>query len=109
MNFFDGPLYVLYLGSEVKNDVSGQSKDALWVCNIKIKKSLLGQKQGHKFVPFSWWPLVSSDLNFFPIWPIPPVCHSLIPYVAHCPIGDRGDGVHWQCSTWGNSVQGYGV
>ena len=46
MNFFDGSLYVLYLGWEVKNDVSGQSKDALWVCNVKIKKTLLGQKQG---------------------------------------------------------------
>ena len=45
MNFFDGPLYVLYLGWEVKNDVSGQSQDVLRVCNVNIRKSLLGQKQ----------------------------------------------------------------
>ena len=44
MKFFDGPLYVLYLGWEVKNNVSGQSKDVLRVCNVKIRKSLLGQK-----------------------------------------------------------------
>ena len=46
MNFFDGPLHVLYLGWEVKNDVSGQSKDALRICNVKIRKSLLRQKRG---------------------------------------------------------------
>ena len=46
MNFFNGPLHVLYLVWEVKNDMSGQSKDALNVCNVKIRKSLLGQKQG---------------------------------------------------------------
>ena len=45
MNFFDGPLYVLYLSWEVKNDVSGQSQDVLRVCNVNIRKSLLGQKQ----------------------------------------------------------------
>ena len=45
MNFFNGPLYVLYLGWEVKNDVSGQSQDVLRVCNVNIIKSLLGQKQ----------------------------------------------------------------
>ena len=45
MNFFDGPLYVLYSGWEVKNDVSGQSQVVLTVCNVNIRKSLLGQKQ----------------------------------------------------------------
>ena len=45
MNFFDGPLYVLYLGWEVKNDVSGQYQDVLRVCNVNIRKSLLEQKQ----------------------------------------------------------------
>ena len=44
--FFDGSLHILYLGWEVKNDVSGQYKDDLRVCNVKIRKSLLGQKQG---------------------------------------------------------------
>ena len=42
----DGPLYILYLGWEVKNDVSDQSKDALKLCNVNIRKSLLGQKWG---------------------------------------------------------------
>ena len=46
MNFFDGPLHNLYLGWEVKNGVSGQSKDALRVCNVNIRKSLLGQRWG---------------------------------------------------------------
>ena len=45
-NFFDGPLHVSWLGREVKNDVSGQSKYALGVCNVKIRKSLPGLKQG---------------------------------------------------------------
>ena len=45
MVFFDGSLYVLYLGWEVKNDVSGQSQDVLRVDNVNIRKSLLGQKQ----------------------------------------------------------------
>ena len=52
MNFFDGPLYVLYLGWEVKNDVSGQSQDVLRVCNVNIRKSLLGQKQSTCSSPF---------------------------------------------------------
>ena len=26
--------------------MSGQSNDCLWVCNVKMKKILLGQKQG---------------------------------------------------------------
>ena len=46
MNFFDGPLDVLYLGWEVKIDVSGQSKDALRICNVKTRKYLLEQKWG---------------------------------------------------------------
>ena len=32
------------MGWVVKNDISGQSKDALRVCNVKIRKSLLGPK-----------------------------------------------------------------
>ena len=48
MNFFDGPLYVLYLGWEVKNDVSGQSQDVLRVCNVNIRKwqKILDGRQG---------------------------------------------------------------
>ena len=34
------------MGWEVKNDMSGQSKDALRVCNVKIRKFLLGPKLG---------------------------------------------------------------
>ena len=34
------------MGWEVKIDISGQSKDCLWVCNVKMKKKLLGQKRG---------------------------------------------------------------
>ena len=44
--FFDGPLHVSWLGQEVKNDMSGQSKDALGVCTVKIRKSLTGEKWG---------------------------------------------------------------
>ena len=41
--FFDGPLHISCMGREVKNDMSGQSKDALRVCNVKIRKFLMGQ------------------------------------------------------------------
>ena len=34
------------MGWEVKIDMSGQSKDCLWVCNVKMKKFLPGQKRG---------------------------------------------------------------
>ena len=34
------------MGCEVKIDMSGQSKDCLWVYNVKMKKFLLGQKRG---------------------------------------------------------------
>ena len=34
------------MGWEVKIDMSGQSKDCLWVCNVKMKKILLGRKRG---------------------------------------------------------------
>ena len=34
------------MGWEVKIDMSGQSNDCLWVCNIKMKKILLGRKRG---------------------------------------------------------------
>ena len=46
MNFFQWALYVLYLDWEVKNDVSDQSKDAVRVCNVNIRKCLLVQKWG---------------------------------------------------------------
>ena len=34
------------MGWEVKIDMSGQSEDCLWVCYVKMKKFLLGRKQG---------------------------------------------------------------
>ena len=39
-------MHISWLGREVKNDMSGQSNDALRVCNVKIRKSLMGAKQG---------------------------------------------------------------
>ena len=42
--FFDGLLHVLCLGCEVENDMSGQSNNCLRLCNVKMKKKLLGQK-----------------------------------------------------------------
>ena len=42
--FFNGPFHVWWLGQEVKNDMSGESKGALGVCNVKIRKSLTGAK-----------------------------------------------------------------
>ena len=44
--FSDGLLHVSWLGREVKNDMSGQSKYALGVCNVKIRISLPGLKRG---------------------------------------------------------------
>ena len=41
------PLYILYLGSEVKNDVSDQSKDVLRVCNVNIKNLYWGRNGAH--------------------------------------------------------------
>ena len=47
LNFFtDGLLHISCMGWVVKNDMSGQSKDALRVCNVKIRKSWLGPKRG---------------------------------------------------------------
>ena len=43
---FGGPLHVSCMGWEVKIDMSGQSNDFLWVCNVKMKIFLLRQKQG---------------------------------------------------------------
>ena len=44
--FFNGPLHISCMGQEIKNERSGQSKDALGVCNVKIRKSLMEAKQG---------------------------------------------------------------
>ena len=34
------------MGWEVKIDMGGQSNDYLWVCNVKMKTFLPGQKRG---------------------------------------------------------------
>ena len=46
VNFFDGPLLVSWLGQEVKNDMSDQYNVSLGICNVKIRKFLMGAKQG---------------------------------------------------------------
>ena len=43
---FGGPLHILCMGWEVKIDMSGQSNGCLKVFNVKMKKFLMGQKQG---------------------------------------------------------------
>ena len=43
------------MGWEVKIDSSGQSNDCLWVCNVKMKKILLGQKLGTFLRIFGFW------------------------------------------------------
>ena len=45
--------------------MSGQSKDALGVCNVKIRKSLMGAKWGTSSRCFGLRAVVSSDSNFF--------------------------------------------
>ena len=39
----------MWLGREVKNDMSGQSKGTLRVCNVKIRKSLMGKNGARLF------------------------------------------------------------
>ena len=43
------------MGWEVKIDMSGQSKDCLWVCNVKMKKCLSGRKRGTFPWIFGFW------------------------------------------------------
>ena len=62
---FDGLLHISQLGQEVKNDMSGQYKDALGVCNVKIRTSLTGAKWGSSLRCFRLGALASSDSNFF--------------------------------------------
>ena len=44
--FFQWATARLMVGSGGQNDMSGQTKDALRVCNVKIRKSLTGVKRG---------------------------------------------------------------
>ena len=65
VNFLDWPLQVLYIGSELKNDMSGQSNDSLRLCNVKMRKCLLGHKLGTFPSMHGLQSVVSSDLNNF--------------------------------------------
>ena len=47
MFFFDGPLQVPCMGSEVKIDMHGQSNNCLRVCNVKMKRKFTGAETGH--------------------------------------------------------------
>ena len=40
------------MGWEVKIDMSGQSEDCLWVCNVKMKKIFIGVETGHLYMDF---------------------------------------------------------
>ena len=53
------------MGWEVKIDMSGQSNDCLWVCNVKMKNFLLRQKWGTFLRISKLRPVTSSNLNFF--------------------------------------------
>ena len=53
------------MGCEIKIDMSGQFNDCLWVCNVKMKKNLLGWKQGTFPSIFGFWAVASSILNLF--------------------------------------------
>ena len=55
MTIFHWLLHASCMGWEVKIDMSGQSKDCLWVCNVKMKKILLGQKRGTFPSIFGFW------------------------------------------------------
>ena len=65
MNFFDGPLLVSWLGREVKNDMSDQYNVSLGVCNVKIRKFVMGAKWGSFSKCFELRALASRDSNFF--------------------------------------------
>ena len=52
------------MGWEVKIDTSGQSKDCLWVCNVKMKKIFIGaEKHFRGFLDFG--VIALSNLKIF--------------------------------------------
>ena len=53
------------MGWEVKIDMSDQSNDFLWVCNVKMKKKLFRQKQGTFLIISRLQSVSSSNLNQF--------------------------------------------
>ena len=62
MIIFDGLLHVSSLGWEVRNDMKGQYNDSLGVCNVKIRKCVLGWKWG---MSLKKYPVVLNDFIFF--------------------------------------------
>ena len=55
------------MGWEVKIDMSGQSKDCLWVCNVKMEKFLPGQKRAHFRGFLGFGAVALRDLKIF-LW-----------------------------------------
>ena len=53
------------MGWEVKINMSGQSNDCLWVCNVKMKKFYWGRNGAHFWEFWGFGVIVSSDLNLF--------------------------------------------
>ena len=53
------------MGWEVKIDMNGQSKDCLWVCNVKMKKFLPGGNGAHFCGFLGFGAVASSDLKIF--------------------------------------------
>ena len=53
------------MGWEVKIDMSAQSNDCLWVCNVKMKKFLPGQKRGTFLSIFGFWGHSIKQFEYF--------------------------------------------
>ena len=53
------------MGWEVKIDMSGQSKDCLWVCNVKMEKFYWGRNRADFCGFLGFGAAVSSDLKIF--------------------------------------------
>ena len=53
------------MGWEVKIDMSGQSKDCLWVCNVKMKNFYQGGNRAHFRGFLGFGAVASSDLKIF--------------------------------------------
>ena len=91
--------------------MSGQSKDCLWVCNVKMKKFLSGRKRGTFLWIFGFWGLsIERFENFFMGFGVP---ISLFVADIFRPISTRsrwGNGyIHGPCTTpciWANTAWG---
>ena len=53
------------MGWDVKIDMNGQPNDCLRICNVKMKKILLQQKQGTFLRINGLQPVALSNLNYF--------------------------------------------